>query len=784
MSRTTIGPTANRRETIPPEVEELLRTREDTALGKSYPRVDGVAKVTGKAQYSGDFSTSNMLYGKILFSDRQHARILRIDASGALALPGVRGVITAADAPLARLGIYVRDKEIFARGKVRFFGEPVAAVAATSERIAAQAVELIGVEYEDLPVIGDMDAAVETGEPVVHAEFERYSTVFPYIRYGNVCMDARLSMGDVDRAFAEADFVFEDTFNTQPHHQVSIAPHACAARLEPDGRLTVWTSTQQLSLCHYETAQALAMPMTKVRVVPLMLGGGFGGKVKSQYEPICALLAKAAGDPVRLTLSREEEFYATPPSSPFRIRLKTGVMRDGSIAAKEADILCDVGAYADHALGTAAHALASMQGPYRIPNCRGRARAVYTNNINYGCVRGYGVPQITFATESQMDSIAHALGMDPADLRQKNLCADGDTIVTTETLHSVHIRQTMDMALAASDYRAKKGRLGPNRGIGIANLIKSTGFLPSAAAVRVNEDATVSILTAVTDIGTGTHTALCQIAAEVFGVSVERVSIAAQDSDNSPYDTGSIGSRTIYDSGNAIRVAAEDVRAQLIDVAAGTWGCDRANVVVAGGRVYSRENPDQGLSFEALVGSATYASRGPLIGRASWLSAKPYKEYPGEGFGDGPYATFGFGTHVAEVEVDPATGKVHILHYTAIHDVGRVINPEGAQGQVQGGVVQGIAFGLYEEMVLDNGRLLNPNLTDYRVPTSLDAPEVTIDFVEEPDPTGPFGAKGMGEYPILAPAAAVANAIFEATGVRVKDLPISPERLYFALQSR
>ena len=758
-----------------------LPERMDTALGKSVQRVDGVAKVTGQALYNTDISVPNMLYGKILFSDRPHARIVRIDAGRALELPGVRAVVTAADAPVVRTGLYIRDKLTFAREKVRFVGEPMAAVAATSERLAAEAVKLIRVEYEDLPAVLDAEQATKEGAPLVHPEQSSYWTLSPYVRHGNVCMEARLSQGDVDRAFAEADFVFEDTYTTQPQHQVSIGPFACLASFGPDGRLTVWTATQQLSLCHWEVAFSLNMPMTKVRVIPLMLGGGFGAKVKSQYEPVCALLAKAARAPVRLTLTREEEFFTAPPAAPFRIHLKSGVNKDGTLVAREADILTDTGAYADHALGTAAHSLSAIQGTYRIPNCRGRSRAVYTNNINFGCLRGYGITQVLFAVEAQMDTMARALGLDPADFRLQNLCADGEEIITTEKLHSVHIRETMNMALAASDYRRKKGRLGPNRGIGLANLVKSTGFLPSAAVVRLNEDATVSILTAVTDIGTGTHTALCQIAAEAFDIPVERVSIAAQDSDTAPYDSGSIGSRTIYDSGNAVRLAAEDVKRQMAEAAAAALGCAPEAIVICGGRVFNGHKLDDGFTFADLLGISMYAGRGPLIGRSAHLSSRPPKQYPGEGFFDGPYATFAFGTHVAEVEVDPDTGRVVVSRFTAIHDVGRVINPDGIAGQVQGGVAQGIAFSLFEEMILQEGKVMNPHLADYRVPTALDVPEVTMGFVEEPDPTGPFGAKGIGEYPILGPAPAIANAILDATGVSLKDLPISPERLYFAL---
>ncbi len=371
--------------------------------------------------------------------------------------------------------------------------------------------------------------------------------------------------------------------------------------------------------------------------------------------------------------------------------------------------------------------------------------------------------------------------MDPAELRLKNLCREGEKKITGQRLHNVEIRKTMEAALEASGYWEKKGKMGPNRGIGVANMILNTGLLFSSAFVRVNEDATVTILTAITDLGTGNLTALCQIVAEVLGIPVDRVRVAAQDSDTSPPDTGSIASRTIFDTGNALRLAAEDVRSQLVEVAATTLSCDQEGIAMVDGKAYHRDRPEESLAFSDLVGISMYAGKGPVLGRGSFLAKAPYERLPGPGFGEHPAATYMFGTHVVEVEVDPDTGRTTVLNYTACHDVGQVINQQGIEGQVEGGVVQGIGYGLYEELSLKDGRIQNPSFVDYQIPTALDVPPIKTLFVEEPDYNGPFGAKGIGEPPFIPPMPAIANAIYDAVGARVKEIPITPEKLWRVL---
>ena len=758
----------------------------ESIIGKSMPRIDGEIKVTGQAKYITDLYRQGMLVGKILFSDRPHARIVRIDTSKARALEGVQAVVTAADAPERLYGLYILDRTIFARDRVRHIGEPVAAVAAVSRKIAEKAVRLIEVEYEDLPALLTLDEALKFDAPQIHPDVEDYDGIYPYIKYGNVCMDARVSTGDIELGFAGADYIFEHTYKTNPMHQASLEPHACLAEYDHSGKLTVWTGTQQLSVCHSELSWSLDLPQTRVRVIPAWLGGGFGGKLKTLHEGICALLARATHKPVKIELTREEEFTASHPRANFVMHLKTGVKKDGRLVAKEVDVLTDVGAYSDHALGMVTHAITYAPGPYNIPHVAARGRAVYTNNPDWGCMRGYGGMEIAWATEGQMDVIARELKIDPVTLRRMNMVEEGQVYITTQELRSVHLNETMDEALKVSGYYAKKGKLPKNHGIGLANSILNTGFLASSAFVRLNQDGTVSIITAVTDLGTGNLTALCQIAAETLGVPFESVSVAAQDSDVSPYDTGSIASRTVFDAGNAVYKAAMDVRNQIVEIAVKSLECDPQDIVIENGLVFDRNQPHitksvADISFEAIF----LYSQGPILGRGAILINPPYDHHVGVGFAERPTGSFTFATHVVEVEVDPETGKVKILNYTACHDVGRVIHQAGIEGQVEGGVVQGIGYGLFEELIVKDGRIQNPSFVDYRLPTALDtAFRINTSFVEIPEERGPFGAKGVSEPPMIPPPPALANAILDAIGVHVAETPITPERLYWAIRNQ
>jgi CO/xanthine dehydrogenase Mo-binding subunit len=764
---------------VPTHYQEGLLERY-RVIGRSIPRLDARAKVTGKAVYASDLSLPGMLQAKILFSNRPHARLLNIKTQAAINYPGVQAVITSADTINKPYGGYLQDKLIFARERVRYIGEPVAAVAADSEEIARKALDLIEIEYEDLQPIFTAQAALEPDAPNLHPDLVSYYCDFPYIRYGNVCADATLQLGDIKQGFSAAEVVEEDTFTCRPMYQAYIEPWACVAVYDQNATLTVYTATQQLSVCHHEIAAGLGLPMTKVRVIPLWMGGGFGGKLGSRFEHIAALLTQKTNRPVRIALTRREDFISSHGRATYTIHLKAGVSKNGNILAWSTDLIVDTGAYSDEAIGEAMVALAFSMGPYRIANCSGRSRAVYTNNPDWGCMRGYGGLQVSYAMEVFIDRVAARIGMDPAVFRLKNLAEEGDLTITGQKLNCVSIRETIEAALKESHYFEKKGHLGPNRGIGIAAHMGESSLLGSSAVVRVNEDATISVLIATVDIGTGTHTALCQIAAEVLGVPVENVHIASLDSDSSPYDIGSFASKTIFDAGNAVRMAAEDLRTEMLSLAANVFECNQSEVIWIDGGAQRHSNPNDRLEMQALVGISLYVRHGPLLGRGSRVSMLPFSPQPGVGFGNSPTGSFLFGAHVVEVEVDADTGKTEILNYVASHDVGQVINPQGIMGQIEGGVVQGIGYGLMEELLVDGGEIKNPSFSTFLIPTALDVPQIQTVVIEKPDPKGPFGAKGVGEPPSVMPMPAIANAILDAIDLKINEIPMTPEKLFNA----
>ncbi|MEN8242517.1 MAG: xanthine dehydrogenase family protein molybdopterin-binding subunit [Chloroflexota bacterium] len=753
------------------------------SVGQSIPKVDALAKVTGKATYISDFSRPGMLVGKILASDRPHARIVSIETSEAVNLPGVEAVITASDGPNHPYGNYLFDRSAFASDRVRHIGEPIAAVAAVNEVVAQAALELIKVEYEDLPAVFSPEEALAPDAAILHPDLAEYASIFPYIRYENTCMDARLSLGNIKEGFDQADHIFTETYTTKPMHQAYLEPWACVADFDQDGRLTVWTGTQQLSICHQEVAAALGLPLQEVRVIPLWMGGAFGGKLGARFEPIAALLTRASGRPVKLNLTRKEDFMMSHPRPPYTIHFRAGAQSDGTIVAWEADILVDVGSYADEAIGTSIVALAFSKGPYCFPNCEGQVRAIYTNNPDWGCMRGYGGLQMGFATECFMDLIAEELEIDPVELRLKNLAGEEDHNITGQKFEEMAIKETMQAALKAAKYQTKKGNMGTNRGIGVANIISESGLLSSSAGLRVNGNGSCTILTSVTDLGTGTYTAFCQIAADVLGISAEDIHVGSPDSDSSPFDSGSFASRTVQDTGKAVLLAAEDVRDQLIELAASVFECKKNVIIWEKGQAFHKDNREQILSLVDLIGISKFVRGGPILGRGSLISHEPFKTLPGKGFSTYP-TTYLVGTHIAEVEVDPKTGICKVLNITAGHDVGKAINPDGVEGQIEGGVVQGVGYGLMEELVVEEGEIKNPSFATYPIPTVLDIPPIQSVIIEEPGTSGPFGAKGIGEPPSIGPMAAIANAIYDAVGVRVKEIPITAEKLCVAINDQ
>lgn len=765
------------------------KTEKLHVVGEPVPRVDGVQKVRGRALYAPDFSRRGMLHAKVLWSDRSHAEIVSIDTDRAMQVPGVKAIVSAEDAPQNRYGVYLKDQLMFASGKVRHIGEPVAAVAAVTEEAAQEALQYIDVVYTELPAVFDPFEAMQEDAPIIHPDLESYEATYSKIAYGNVALYTKLAVGDPGKGFEEADQVFEDEFKTQPMYQGYVEPKACVAGFDARDKLTVWTSNQQIAECHAELAAALDVPMTDVRVVGTALGGGFGGKLKSFLEPIAALLARKTGMPVKIVLTREEDMIANRARPPYTIKVKTGVTNDGRITARKTELVADCGGYSDHVVGTMGLAVTFAQGAYKIPNCEVEGYCVYTNNPNYSCMRGYGAHQIDFANESQMDMIASRMGWDPIEFRRKNLVEDGDVLVSTQPIEEVTISKTMDAALERAQWatrvRQEKAR-GDHLfyGIGFGNTIINMGLLSSSAMIKMNGDGTATIQTSVIDLGTGNHTALIQIAAEELGMRAEQINVAEVDSDSAPYDLGQIASRTIFDAGNAVRLAAKDAKQKLFETASELLGVPEADLDSADGSIFSLKDPEKSIEIAGVNGFRIWVKGGPVVGSAGAISKPAFAEQPGEGYPQPPSRTFIFGTHIAEVEVDIETGRVSVLKVTAVHDVGRAVNPLGLKGQIEGGVVQGVGYALMEELQVKDGTVLNPDFLNYRMPTTLDIPEIDAFYLEIPSAYGPFGAKGIGEPVMMGVVPAIANAVHDAVGVRVTEVPITAERLLQAAREQ
>lgn len=733
---------------------------EERVLGRNYPRVDAADKVSGRSQYAGDVYLPGMLICKVLKSNRPHARILRIDTSRAEQLPGVRAVMTGRDIPDVRFGSgAVKDRRVFALDKVRYVGEPLAAVAAVDEMTALEALDLIQIEYADLPAVTDPIEALKPDAPLVHEDLPSYEG-FAAGMGANVCTVLDSGRGEVDRAFAEADHVFEDTFRSQGINQGYLEPMACVANTDPSGRINVWTSTQGPYQVRGALAAVLQLPISRFRIIPMELGGGFGAKLRLCLEPYPVLLALKTGKPVKFVATREEVFTLSGFRLPTTIYLKTGVMQDGRIVAREAISIFDMGAY----LGAGVQSGVSHTiGPYNIPNYRVRSYAVYTNKIWAGSYRASGVADVTFAVESHTDIIARQLGLDPWAFRMRNALKEGDTAIQGGKVPRNGLQQTLE---AIKERMPWPRTSEPGHGVGLALCQWRSGSGPSSASLTINEDGTVILLTGSVDI-TGTDTVLAQIAAAALGVDVHQVVIAKRDTDVAPFTGPSGGSRITYSQGKAVELAAEDTKRKLIALAAERLEAPAEALACAGGRVYAKEAPERGFSLGQLARLSLTSKAGPIQGTAS-LSAMPYAPV--------------FNTQAVEVKVDRETGAVKIVRFVQAQDVGVAINPMAVEGQIEGGAVQGIGRALSEEVVIRDGRILNPSLTTYLMPLAPDMPAIENVLVEVPTEEGPFGARAVAEPPGFGPPAAIANAIADAVGVRLKELPLSPEKILCALR--
>ncbi|MBI4321907.1 MAG: xanthine dehydrogenase family protein [Chloroflexi bacterium] len=745
-------------------------------VGRPLRRIDALPKALGEARYVADISLPRMLHGKILGSPYPHARIINIDTSRARKIPGVKAIVTCDDTSKVRYGPQIPDEQVLATDKVRYVGDQIAAVAAEDAETAEEAVSQVTVEYELLPALCDPDTATADGATLIHQAANNIAAKFEIVR------------GDVDAAFRKADHVVEDRFDTSLVHQGYIEPIACLASYSPSGKLDVWLPSQRPFHDRALLSKALGIPLSQIKVVNTIIGGAFGAKKYQKAFVIAALLSVKAGRPVRLVYSREMEFASSRPRVPMSIFLRTAVNRDGTLLAKDSKIIADNGAYSHESPGITASAACFVDSLYRYSAVRSIAYLVYTNKIPTGPYRGYGLPQMTYAVESQMDRIAHELRIDPVELRLRNVSQSGDVTIHGHVIQSCGLSDCIRQSAAEVNWEEKRAKKAPLRGIGIACAIHPSGArLPydydgSTAIIQAHHDGKFKLLCGEPEMGQGSNTVLAQIAAEVIGTSLEDIEVVPIDTDVVPFGMGSRATRVTFIAGNAVKKAAEDVRNQLVHVAAELLEANPEDIEIRDGSATVKGSPKPAYTLGQLVEAALYRRGGaPVIGKGSYDSATE-KADPKTQYGNVSEA-YAFAAQVAEVEIDAETGQVQVLDVVAAHDVGKAINPAAAEGQIEGGVVQGIGYALTEEMKVEHGKVMPTTLVDYRMPTMADIPPIRPLLVTSDELAGPFGGKGLGEAALNPTVAAIANAIFHATGIQVKSLPVTPEKMRKVLKN-
>ena len=753
----------------------------NTAVGRSTPKLENREKVTGRAEYIDDLYRPNMLHAAILGSPFAHARILSYDVSEALAAPGVVGVITGADVPDGRMGAFIKDEHALAKGKVLYLGEPVAALAAETLEQARAAINLIRVEYEELPAVLSPEDGLAPDAPILHEALADYVKVFDAGSTGNLCSRTELAEGDVDAAWADCAVIVEGEFTTQAQAHVAMEPCGALAEMDAQGRVTLWSANQSVFRVQANVCESLQLPMSRLRSLTPRVGGGFGNKMEAHIQPLTVALAMKTGRPVKCVLTREEDFEIVRARHPFKIRMKTGADAQGRLIARDCEVLLDCGAFADDSPGVMGYALLMSGGPYRIPNQRATGKLVYTNKLRFGAYRGFGNPQVTFASEQQIDEIARRLSLDPIEMRRRNLLQAGDGWFVGPRIASNGLAACLDAVEKASHWgRKPDGTPGKRRARGIALSAHISGLLGTGAIVRMLEDGTISLNTGATDIGQGSDTVLAQICAETLKVPVDMVSVASPDTDGSPYNWGTTASRVTYTTGRAVAGAAGAVLRQAMDHAAEMLDVPVEDLELReGGRIAIRgSNTD--LPFAAISSRAHWAKGGPIVGSHTLVFDEPTHD-PKRAIALGlPFpriGVFSFAATVVDVDIDDVTGQARVTEAWSAVDVGRAINPRLVDVQIEGGFIQGMGFALYEEMVWDGPKLANPSLLDYKVPTSADSPHVHSIIVEDPEPSGPFGAKGAGEIGLNPVPAAIANAVGAALGGVSHNLPLTAERL-------
>ncbi|MDP2937134.1 MAG: molybdopterin-dependent oxidoreductase [Dehalococcoidia bacterium] len=747
-----------------------------TQIGRRLPLLDAEAKATGQARYSSDVVLPRMLYGKILRSTLPHARLLRVDTSQAERLAGVKAVVTGRDTSGVKYGNVVvpegfRDRLALAIDKVRYIGDEIAAVAAVDEDTAQEALGLIEVEFEELPAVFDPEEAMKPGAPQIHAHVER-----------NISRRQLMEFGDVAKSFRDAYLVREDQFATQATSHVPLETHGCVAMYESPCKLTLWTSTQVPFYVQDDLAMTLKMPRGDIRVIKPVTGGGFGGKADGMdATDFCAsLLSIKTGRPVRVANTREEEFSATRRRHPMIIRLKTAVARDGTLLAKECHLILDGGAYNHQGPITPMVFSTRFMLPYRQEAIRCDASRVYTNKSPSSAMRGFGSPQIHFAQDVQMDLIAGDLGVDPLELRLKNGLETGETTISGFHIFSSGFRETLRRVRGVRvPTGVKAGDALAGWGLGCTGFPCGTGRRShsgseaySGATVVAHEDGSVTLLTGAADVGQGSNTTLSQIVAEELAIPLERVKTVSADTAITPRDFGAYSSRTTMMAGNAALEAARRVKEQLLDATAQALEANVSDLVLKDGRIEVKGSPERGLTFaEAVVGAHRSSAGRDVKGEGAFIPVTA------EGS-----PSWSFGTNAAHVEIDRETGQVVVRRMAVARDSGVEINPMAVEGQIEGSVHMGIGFALTEELMTQQGQVLNPSLLDYKVVTPLEMPPIDVLRVDVTDPVGPFGAKEVGEGAVGPNAPAIANAILHAAGIQVKTLPIKSERVLEALK--
>jgi CO/xanthine dehydrogenase Mo-binding subunit len=764
-----------------------------SSIGIDVARADGPAKIRGAAQYTADVELPGMVYAKALRSTYPHARLVRVDASRAEKLAGVVAVLTHDDLKgmSAYFGPVVKDQPVVAIDRVRYAGEVIAAVAAEGRDVAEEALDLIEVEYEPLPAVFDPAEAMKPSAPILHTESARSKIrldSFHFESNSNVLSIYHVEEGDIAVGFSESDEVFEDVYTSPKIQHAHIEPHAAAAYWEPSGKLVIYSSTQNPSSIRAQLAELFEIPQSKVRVIVPFVGGGYGGKVHPRLEPLTATLARKARRPVQWVLTREEVFL-TGHCHASVVKIKTGVKKDGTLVARHVEGIYDTGAYALTGPSTSKNGGEVSGGPYRIKHQDLTTYCVYTNTPPTGPYRGFGVPQVCWAYESQMDDIARRLGIDPLELRLKNLLHEGETFVTGDKLVSVGISDCVQRAAEAVGWKEKAEQSarelsGKVRGKGLAVMIKTT-MTPSnsSALVRMNADGSAVLLTSSVEIGQGTLTALAQIVAEELGLPVDRVSVTFPDTDFTPFDQSTSSSRTIFTMGGAARQAAHQIRQQLLEIGARVLEANVEDLQIVEGFLEVKGVPDKRRSIAQLFQARYGAAVGNMVG--SYDNQTTGGLDPSTGKGKGSAFHF-MSACAAEVEVDTETGKVTVKQVVSAVDAGKAINPRQCHMQNEGSMIMSLGSALFEEMVFDNGQPINSTFLEYMPPSMEDHPERFQSLlVETPHPEGPYGAKGVGEAGLGPIEPAIGNAVANALGgIRFKELPLRPDRILAALQAK